>query len=133
MYIPNNIMSGKTLHYKRHLALNIGQYCQVHEEDTPRNGQTAGKKSSICLGPSGNTQDGFKFMGLHFLNNITRRSWDAIPMPDTVIARVNELAKEEPEHFFLQTAKAILLEMLSSQDCTQVEIKNHNKPNHLMI
>ena len=37
MYIPKTIVSGETLHYKRHLALNIGQYCQVHEYDTPRN------------------------------------------------------------------------------------------------
>ena len=31
--------------------------------------------------------------------NITRRSWDTIPMPDTVIARVNEISCNEPNKF----------------------------------
>ena len=96
MYIPKTIMSGDILNYKRHMALNIGQYCQVHEKDTPRNGQAARKKAIICLVPSGNTQGGLNFMSIHSEKNITRRSWDAIPMPETVISRVNELAKGEP-------------------------------------
>ena len=36
---PKTIMTGETLDYKRHLRLQIGQYCQVHEEETPRNSQ----------------------------------------------------------------------------------------------
>jgi hypothetical protein len=31
---PKTIMSGETLNYKKHLGLQVGQYCQVHEEDT---------------------------------------------------------------------------------------------------
>jgi hypothetical protein len=31
---PKTIMSGETLNYKKHLSLQVGQYCQVHEEDT---------------------------------------------------------------------------------------------------
>ena len=34
---PKTIMSGETLDYKKHLHLPIGQYCQVHKEDIPRN------------------------------------------------------------------------------------------------
>ena len=37
--IPNTIISGETLNYKRYLGLNIGQYCQVHEHEDPRNSQ----------------------------------------------------------------------------------------------
>jgi hypothetical protein len=33
------------------------------------------------------------------MKKMVRRSWDAIPMPDTVIARVNVLGKDEPEQF----------------------------------
>ena len=89
VYSPKTIVSGKILQYKRHLALNIVQYFQVHEEETPRNSQAASKKAAIFLGPSGNTQGGFYFMSLQSAKKITRRIWDAIPMPDTVIARVN--------------------------------------------
>jgi hypothetical protein len=38
-YSPTTIMSGETLDFKKHLCLQLGQYCQVHEEDTPRNSQ----------------------------------------------------------------------------------------------
>jgi hypothetical protein len=94
---PKTIMSGETLDYKKHLSLQIGQYCQVHEEDTPRNSQRPRTKGAISLGPSGNLQGGFKFMALNTGQKIVRRSWDAIPMPDTVIARVNELGSDQPK------------------------------------
>jgi hypothetical protein len=51
---PKAIMSGETLDYKKHLSLKIGQYCQVHEKDHPRNSQLARTKGSISLEPSGN-------------------------------------------------------------------------------
>ena len=74
------------MHYKRHPALNISQYLQFHEEDTPRNSQADRKKDAIFLGPSGINKVGFKFMSLHSAKKITRRIWYAIPMPETVIA-----------------------------------------------
>jgi hypothetical protein len=94
---PMTMMSGEILNYKMHLSLQIGQYCQVHKEDTPRNSQVAQMKGAIALGPSGNLQGGFRFMALDTGKKITRYSWDAIPMPDTVIARVNALGCDQPE------------------------------------
>jgi hypothetical protein len=89
-------MSGETLDFKKHLSLQIGQYCQVHEEDTHRNGQVARTKGAISLGPSGNLQGGFKFMALNSGKKIVRRSWDVIPLPDVAINCVNELGKDQP-------------------------------------
>jgi hypothetical protein len=89
-------MSGETLDYKKHLSLHIGQYCQVHEEDHPRNSQLARTKGAISLGPSENLQSGFKFMALNTGKKIVRRSWDVIPMPDVVIAQVNALRSDRP-------------------------------------
>ena len=94
---PKTIMSGETLDYKKHLCLQFGQYCQVHEETEPRNGQTARTKGAISLGPSGNLQGGYKFMALDTGAKIVRRSWDVIPMPDIVIKRVNTLGINQPE------------------------------------
>jgi hypothetical protein len=51
---PRTIMSGETLECKKHLSLQVGQYCQVHEEENPRNTQVARTKGAISLGPSGN-------------------------------------------------------------------------------
>jgi hypothetical protein len=50
--IPKTIMSGETLDYKKHLSLQLGQYCQVHEEDNTRNRQIARTKGEMSLGPS---------------------------------------------------------------------------------
>ena len=61
---PKTIMSGETLNYKKDLSLQIGQYCQVHEEEFPRNSQIPRTKGAISLGPSGNLQGGYKFMSL---------------------------------------------------------------------
>jgi hypothetical protein len=69
----------------------------VHEEDTPRNSQRASTKGAISLGPSGNLQGRFKFLALNTGKKIIRQSWDVIPMPDTVIARVNTLGSNQPE------------------------------------
>jgi hypothetical protein len=82
--IPKMIMSGKTLDYKKHLSLQLKQYCQVHDEDNPRISQIARIKGAISLGPSGNFQDGFKFQALNTGKNIIHRIWDVIPMPDLV-------------------------------------------------
>ena len=95
---PKTIMSGETLDYRKHLALQVGTYVQVHEEDNPRNSQVARTRGAIALGPSGNLQGGYKFMALNTGKKITRNSWDAIPMPDTVIARVNALGRDQPAH-----------------------------------
>jgi hypothetical protein len=93
---PKTIMSGETLYFKKHLSLQIGQYCQVHEEYTPRNSQVARTKGAISLGPSVNLQGGFKFIALNSGKKIVRRSWDVIPMPDVIINRVNELVGDQP-------------------------------------
>jgi hypothetical protein len=94
---PKTIMSGETLGFKKHLSLQIGQYCQDHEEDTPRNSQVARTKGAISFGPSGNIQGGFKFMALNSGKKIVQSSWDVIPMPYVVINRVNELGKDQPQ------------------------------------
>jgi hypothetical protein len=103
---PKTILPGETLDYKKHLHLQIGQYCQAHEEDTPRNSQCPRTKGTISLGPSSNLQGGFKFMAG---KKIIRRSWDVIPMPDTVIARVNTLGSNQPEQLIFTNRHGCLM------------------------
>ena len=94
-YSPKTIMSGERINYKQY-CLPFGTYCQVHEQDTPRNSLAARTQGAISLGPSGNVQGGHKFFALDTGKVIMRYSWTVIPMPTTVIERVNELSKEEP-------------------------------------
>jgi hypothetical protein len=89
-------MSGETLEFKKHISLQIGHYCQVHDEDTPQNSQVALTKVAISLGPSEYLQGGFKFMALNSGKKIVRCSWDMIHLPDGVINHANELDNDQP-------------------------------------
>ena len=92
MIIPTIIMTGDSIHYKRHIGIHIGQYCQLNKEDTPCNRNKLRTKGAICMGSSGNIQ-GFKFMSLRSMKKTKRRSWDMIPITDKVLDQVNILGK----------------------------------------
>jgi hypothetical protein len=106
------IVHGETLDYKKHLSLQLGQYCQVNEEDNPRNSQIARTKGAISLGPSGNLEDGFKFMALNSRKNIVHRSWDVLHMPDLVIDRVNALGRNQPQQMTFIDRHGCLIEYI---------------------
>ena len=93
---PRTILLGQVLDRKKHLDLEFGEYCQVHEENNPKNSDKARTLGAICLGPTGNEQGGYKFMSLVTGEKITRHLYDALPMPDSVIKRVNKLGKDMP-------------------------------------
>ena len=57
--VPTTIIPGESLHYKKYLGLHIGQYYQVHKEDTTHNINHPCTKGTICMGPSVNIQGGF--------------------------------------------------------------------------
>jgi hypothetical protein len=61
--ILKQIMSGEVVHYN-FFAMGFGRYCQIHEEDQPRNNLAARTQGAISLGPSGNAQGGHKFFTL---------------------------------------------------------------------
>ena len=44
-------------------------------------------------------------MSLQTGQNITRQNWDEIPIPQTVINRVNILRNDQPEHFIFANKK----------------------------
>jgi len=94
-YSPKAIMSGEVISYKQY-SMPFGTYCQVHEQDTPRNSLAARTQGAISLGPSNNVQGGQKFYTLDTGKVVTRYSWTVIPMPTAVIDRVNELSKDQP-------------------------------------
>jgi hypothetical protein len=92
---PKKIVPRETLDYKKHMIFQLGQYCQVNEEDNPRNSQIARTKGAISFGTIKNLQGGFKFMALNSRKKIVRRIWDVIPIPDLVIDRVNALGSDQ--------------------------------------
>jgi hypothetical protein len=123
-------MTGEALDFKKHLSLQLGQYCQVHEEDAPRNSQLPRTQGAICLGPSGNKQGGFKFTSLTLGKRISRRTWDIIPMPQLVIDRVNKLGKDQPKQFVFTDRKGRLIgdiELPSSDEHDDIIDDDHEE------
>ena len=76
--------------------MGFGRYCQIHEEDQPRNSLKARTRGAISLGPSGNAQGGHKFYTLDNGTVVVRRAWTELPTPQSVIERVHLLARGMP-------------------------------------
>jgi hypothetical protein len=93
---PKQIMLGEVVHYK-FCPMGFGRYCQIHEEDQPRNGMVQRTQGAILLGPSGNAQGGHKFFTLTTgKKEVTRWIWTELPTSVAVIERVALLAKGMP-------------------------------------
>ncbi len=95
IYGPKTIMSGEIIDFKK-FSLTFGTYCQVHEEKLLQNSLADRTLGAISLGPSGNAQGGHKFFYLNMSRVITRWSWDVIPMPKSVVDRVNYIGRDQP-------------------------------------
>ena len=64
-------------------------------------------------------------MSRHYEKKITRRIWYVIPTPDTVIPRVNELEKREPDHFIFTDRKG---RIIGDAELTGVETGGNQEP-----
>jgi len=93
-YPPSAIMTGAQLHMNQ-LQLKFGSYCQVAEDVTPHNSLAARTRAAISMGPSGNLSGGHRFLALDTGKVIVRNRWKELPMPTTVIDRVNVLGRTE--------------------------------------
>jgi hypothetical protein len=88
-------MSGKIINFNK-FSLPFGTYCQIHEEKLLQNSLADRSLGAISLWPSGNAQGGHKFFTLNTSWVITRRSWDVIPMPKSIVDRVNFIGRDQP-------------------------------------
>ena len=61
VFSPKAILAGEVIHFK-YYTMPFGTYCQIHEEDAPRNSMAARTQGAISLGPSGNSQGGHKLL-----------------------------------------------------------------------
>jgi hypothetical protein len=94
-YLPGQIMTSRGLHADD-LLLKFGTYCQVSEHVDPRNSLAERTRGAISIGNSGNLTGYQAFMALDMGAKITRFQWTELPMPKTVIERVNQIGKDEP-------------------------------------
>jgi hypothetical protein len=89
-YPPSAIMTGAQLNMSQ-LQLNFGNYCQVAEDETPRNSLAACMHGAISMGPSGTLSGGQRFLALDTGKMIVLNRWKELPMPLAVINQFNLL------------------------------------------
>ena len=94
---PRSLITGIKFDYTKHCQLSFRSYAQVHEENQPTNTQQPQTISTICIGPTGNLQGVYKFCNLTRGKLITRRKWNALPMPVEVIAHVNRIGQAQDQ------------------------------------
>ena len=95
---PANIVTGHSTPKYNTMKPEFGTYVQVFEDNTPSNTPRARSCGAIALDPTGNAQGDYIFMSLATAARISRHQRTALPMTDTVIARVHALgiADEQP-------------------------------------
>jgi hypothetical protein len=98
---PRLIVAGFELDYDKHCQLEFGAYAQVHEEHD--NSMATRTTGAIALRPTGNAQGGYYFLSLSSGRRLNRNHWTELPMPQEVITRVHDLARQDrgnPELIF---------------------------------
>jgi hypothetical protein len=96
-YIPRTFMTGTALDYNKHCKLPFGAYIETHEENKQMNSLDEWTRGAICIGPTANFQGSYKFMYLHTGRSITIKPYKEIPMPASVISRVEAMAIHEDQ------------------------------------
>jgi hypothetical protein len=93
--------------YSKHCRVLPGTYCEVHDELSPSNMMTPWTHEAIAMGPTGNLQGLVKFFCLNTGRILKQRSFTALPMPDSVIKRVDAigLRKKQGRAFWFLNRK----------------------------
>ena len=91
-FSPREIILRHRLDAKHHCRAPFGAYCETHEDNTPTNSMKTRGLPTICLGPTGNIQGTYNFLNLSSGLVIKRRDFDELPIPDSIIKKVNTLA-----------------------------------------
>ena len=85
----NVVTLGRKLNYETDLALQFGEYVEIHEHDRITNTTAARTEAAIALMPSGSVQGTWWFLKLGNMRPVKRERWTALPMPSNVVAMLN--------------------------------------------
>ena len=92
-YSPRVIMLGKQIDYNKHCKYSFGTYVQAQTEHNPTNTTNPRTIGCIFLRTLDNMQAGFQLLNLNTGKIITRRKVFEIPITQTIIERVEQLAE----------------------------------------
>jgi hypothetical protein len=92
---PRTILNGERFDHTKHCRIAFGSYAQLQDEPSRSNTQIARMSDAICMGPAANLHGGYNLWHLTSGKKITRCKWTELPMPQKVIARVNQLGQAD--------------------------------------
>jgi len=93
-YSPREIIMRQKLDGKTHAKAPFGSYCEVREDQDITNTMAPRTIWAICLGPTGNAQGSYKFLSLATGKKLIRRSFTEMPVTESVINRVAQIAAQ---------------------------------------
>ena len=73
----------------------FGDYVEVHEENVKTKLMIPRTRPAICMGPSGDIQASIKFMCINTGKKIVRRNYTRLPMSESVMRKVEEVAEKQ--------------------------------------
>jgi hypothetical protein len=94
-------MTGTTLDFAKHCKLPFGAYAEAHDEYPQTNTMAERTHAVICLGPTGNFQGSYKMMCIKTGRTVTRKQFKELPMPDSVVTRIEAIASKEKQDTLL--------------------------------
>jgi len=96
---PREIILRWQLSYDKHAKAPFGCYCEAHDDvdGNKTNTQKERSREAIYLGPTGNFQGTSKFFDLETGKVIKRRKFTELPMPDSVIKKVEKWADKDKQ------------------------------------
>ena len=101
------ILGKGNLNYNKHCKYSFGAYVQAHDETYDKNTQHARTLDTIYLQPLGNRQNGHMVLDIATGQPITRQNRTEVPIPTTVIDRVEQLAAKDGVHYIKFKGKDI--------------------------
>jgi Zinc knuckle len=101
---PLTIMTGQSNPDFTKLRVEFGSYVQIFEPTTfATNTLRSRTTGAIALNATGNTQGDFHFMSLITRRRISRHQWTAVPMTESAIDRVQQMAAAEDQPWIQST------------------------------
>jgi hypothetical protein len=76
----------------------FGEYCQIHEDNMISSTMKERTIDAIALKMKGNSQGSAEFLSLNTWRIVTRNKWITLPMPNSVIDKINEKAVKEKRY-----------------------------------
>lgn len=100
---PLTIVTGRPSPDYNDLQIKFSAYTHIFEDNDPTNTMKQQTTGAIALNLTGNAQGRYYFMLIVTGKRLSRQHWDNLPMPDSVITRVEEMAETEGQPIMPQS------------------------------